>query len=115
MLQRYFRLHLVVRIAGRNREIGGGRRECYDALLGSLISEDYAYARAVRPRLAVGRVMKLENEIGASLDQFALPRFEHRRHHARRIASQRVAETAASATLATIPLRNEGNPRLRSF
>jgi hypothetical protein len=102
-LEDELRLHLIVRIARRNREIGlaGARRD--DTLFDRVFREDQADAGAVGPRFAGRDVMNLKDQHGALLDQFGLSGPQNQRRFAGRPTDQ--SPVGIGGTLARAPSR----------
>ena len=66
---------------------------------GGCLREDDAEARAIGARMAVRRVVHLEHDVRAGLDQFSLPGLENLRRLARRVADQKIAGQRADFRL----------------
>ena len=95
--------------------VDGRQRE--DALFRRLFGEDNAKPRAIGPRMAVRRVVHLEHDVGAGLDELRLPGLENLRRLARRVADQKIAGQRAGFRLfirADLRRREEDAGRLAS-
>ena len=93
------RIDAIVRITRRNPErvVDGRQRE--DALFRRLFGEDDTKPRAIGPRMAVRRVVHLEHDVGAGLDELSLPGLENLRRLARCVADQKIAGQRAGFRL----------------
>src|SRR5678815_2704820 len=61
------------RSSGRNHELAVACRQSQDALGGLRLREDQPDLRPVTSRLAVGRIVHLEDEVRTSRNQLSLP------------------------------------------
>src|SRR5215831_20714761 len=77
--------------AGRNLELAVSGRHGEDAAGRGLFRKDQTDAAAVRARFAIGRVVDLQNDVGAGLDELGLPRFEFFGRLAGGVADQEIA------------------------